>query len=198
MATKEYIINILQLVNFQPTKEMEVRMQYIYVQSLSEGFANNVHEILFSMFRRIFRSPFRTMQMVTTNFKRDEANMGFLLDFLKTNPSSLKKLEKERVTLRFYKPLIIQVKRIAEAKNISLNLYLEQALVEKLKMDSLSDKLKEEVNDYSLLKNKDIDELVYLKHLLNKTLQDNQRLKTAVEKYRSTNNGMEFESFELF
>lgn len=81
---------------------------------------------------------------------------------------------------------------------MSVNLYLEQAMVEKLKMDELSVQLNEEVETYSLLKNKDVDELAYLKQLLNKTLQDNHKLKKAVDKYRSTNNGREFESFELF
>jgi|EP01086_Lenisia_limosa_P017685 hypothetical protein len=138
------------------------------------------------------------MKMVTTSSKHDRNEMSFLSDFLKLSPSSVKELEKERLTLRFHQPLIVKFKNAAKARNMSVNLYLEQAMVEKLKMDELSVQLDEEVETYSLLKNKDIDELAYLKQLLNKTLQDNHKLKKAVDKYRSTNNGREFESFELF
>jgi transcriptional regulator with XRE-family HTH domain len=175
-----------------------VLMQYIYMNSSYEIFFHNVRKTLFSTFHRLFNTHFRTMKMVTTNLKADKTNMALLSELLGVSPLGLKNLEKERMTLRFYKPLMTQVKRVAEAKNISVNLYLEQAVVEKLKMDSLSAELRDEVDTYSLLKNKNIDELAYLKKLLTQTLQDNNRLKKAVEKYRSTNNGMEFESFELF
>lgn len=173
-------------------------MQYICVHTSYELFIHDARQVLLSTFSRIFHRYSRTMKMVTTNLKQNSKDMVFLSDFLKISQSSLKGLERERMTLRFHQPLIAQAKRVAEAKNISVNLYLEQALVEKLKMDSLENELDDDVETYSLLKNKNIDELVFLKQLLNKTLQDNQKLKKAVDTYRRTDNGREFESFELF
>jgi hypothetical protein len=114
------------------------------------------------------------------------------------SPSSLKGLEKDRLTFRLYKPLVDRVKSEADAKNMSVNHYLELAVVEKLKMDALADRVDDDVDDYSLLKNKSQDQLAYLKHLLSQTLQDNERLKQTVEKYRSIEHGAEFDSFELF
>lgn len=174
-------------------------MQYIcsYTSSYDFGFYD-VFKVLSDVLREVFHSYSRTMKMVTTNSKHDSNEMSFLSDFLKLSPSSLKELEKERLTLRFHQPLIVKCKQAAKGRNMSLNLYLEQALVEKLKADELSEQLNDEVETYSLLKNKDLDELAYLKQLLNKTLQDNDKLKKAVDKYRSENNGREFESFELF
>ena len=133
--------------------------------------------------------------MVMNNFSK---HSGDFLDFLNLSPSSLKGLEKDRLTLRLYKPLVDRVKSEADAKNMSVNLYLEQAVVEKLKMDALTDRVDDDVDDYSLLKNKSQDQLAYLKSLLTKTLQDNEKLKKAVDKYRSVEHGPEFDSFELF
>jgi len=126
------------------------------------------------------------------------AHQGFLADFLKVSPSDLKDLEKDRVTLRFYKLFLAKVKQAAEERNMSMTLYLEQAVVEKLKMDDLSLRFKDEVDNYSLLKNKEEDELACMKHLLSQTLHENDKLKQTVEKYRSTNYGSKFESFEFF
>lgn len=138
---------------------------------------------------------FRTMNMVMHNISKHSVQ---LLDLLNMNPSSLKDLEKDRLTVRFYKPLVDIVKSAAEANKMSVNHYLELAVFEKLKVDALAEKLNADMDDYSLLQNKSQDQLAYLKHLLSKTLQDNQRLKLAVDKYRSTEHGDEFESFELF
>lgn len=138
---------------------------------------------------------FSTVNMVMNNFSK---HSGDFLDFLNLSPSSLKGLEKDRLTLRLYKPLVDRVKSEADAKNMSVNLYLEQAVVEKLKMDALTDRVDDDVDDYSLLKNKSQDQLAYLKSLLTKTLQDNEKLKKAVDKYRSVEHGTEFDSFELF
>ena len=174
-------------------------MQYECFYTSSYDFAfHDACQILSNVFSKVFHRYSRTMKMVTTSSKHDRNEMSFLSDFLKLSPSSVKELEKERLTLRFHQPLIVKFKNAAKARNMSVNLYLEQAMVEKLKMDELSVQLDEEVETYSLLKNKDIDELAYLKQLLNTTLQDNHKLKKAVDKYRSTNNGREFESFELF
>ena len=194
----EQIIKLFVLI-LQPTKEMGAFMQYVCFHTSSHELAfHDACQILINAFSKVFRKYSRTMKMVTTNFKYSNNEMSFLSDFLKLSPSSLKELERERLTLRFHQPLIVKFKEAAKARNMSVNLYLEQAMVEKLKTDELSAQLKEEVETYSLLKNKDITELVYLKQLLNKTLQDNHKLKKAVDKYRSTNNGSEFESFELF
>ena len=138
---------------------------------------------------------FCTMNMVMNNISK---HSGQLLDLLKLNPSSLKNLEKDRLTVRFYKPLVDIVKSTAEAKNMSVNHYLELAVLEKLKIDTLTERVDDDVDDYSLLKNKSQDQLAYLKHLLSQTLQDNQRLKQTVDKYRSVEHGNEFDSFELF
>ncbi len=81
---------------------------------------------------------------------------------------------------------------------MSVNHYLELAVLEKLKIDTLTERVDDDVDDYSLLQNKSQDQLVYLKHLLSQTLQDNQRLKQTVDKYRSVEHGNEFDSFELF
>ena len=135
------------------------------------------------------------MNMVMNNISK---HSGQLLDLLKLNPSSLKDLEKDRRTVRFYKPLVDIVKSTAEAKNMSVNHYLELAVLEKLKIDTLTERVDDDVDDYSLLQNKSQDQLVYLKHLLSQTLQDNQRLKQTVDKYRSVEHGAEFDSFELF
>ena len=138
---------------------------------------------------------FSTVNMVMNNFSK---HSGDFLDFLNLSPSSLKGLEKDRLTFRLYKPLVDRVKSEADAKNMSVNHYLELAVVEKLKMDALADRVDDDVDDYSLLKNKSQDQLAYLKHLLSQTLQDNERLKQTVEKYRSIDHGAEFDSFELF
>lgn len=174
-------------------------MQYVcfYTSSYELAF-HDACQVLSKVFSKVFHRYSRTMKMVNTTSKYDSNEMSFLSDFLKLSPSSVKELEKERLTLRFHQPLIVKFKKAAKARNMSVNLYLEQAMVEKLKMDELGVQLNDEVETYSLLKNKDVDELAYLKQLLNKTLQDNHKLKKAVDKYRSTNNGREFESFELF
>ena len=138
---------------------------------------------------------FSTVNMVMNNFSK---HSGDFLDFLNLSPSSLKGLEKDRLTFRLYKPLVDRVKSEADAKNMSVNHYLELAVVEELKMDALADRVDDDVDDYSLLKNKSQDQLAYLKHLLSQTLQDNERLKQTVEKYRSIEHGAEFDSFELF
>ena len=138
---------------------------------------------------------FSTVNMVMNNFSK---HSGDFLDFLNLSPSSLKGLEKDRLTFRLYKPLVDRVKSEADAKNMSVNHYLELAVVEKLNMDALADRADDDVDDYSLLKNKSQDQLAYLKHLLSQTLQDNERLKQTVEKYRSIEHGAEFDSFELF
>lgn len=138
---------------------------------------------------------FSTMHMVMNTVSK---NSGQLLDFLMLNPSSLKNLEKDRLTFRLCKPLVEILKVEANAKNMSVNHYLELAVLEKLKMDALTERINEDVDDYSLLKNKSQDQLAYLKNLLNQTLQDNKRLKQVVDKYRRTEHGDEFDSFELF
>ncbi|RSZ23199.1 hypothetical protein [Acinetobacter bereziniae] len=142
-----------------------------------------------------YHAFFSTMNMVMNTFTR---NSGRLLDFLMSDPSSFKNLEKDRLTFRLYRPLVEIVKVEANAKNMSVNHYLELAVIEKLKMDALTEKVDDDVDDYSLLENKSQDQLAYLKRLLNQTLQDNQRLKQVVDKYRSTEHGNEFDSFELF
>ena len=138
---------------------------------------------------------FSTVNMVMNNFSK---HSGDFLDFLNLSPSSLKGLEKDRLTFRLYKPLVDRVKSEADAKNMSVNHYLELAVLEKLKIDTLTERVDDDVDDYSLLQNKSQDQLVYLKHLLSQTLQDNQRLKQTVDKYRSVEHGNEFDSFELF
>jgi len=138
---------------------------------------------------------FSTVNMVMNNFLK---HSGDFLDFLNLSPSSLKGLEKDRLTFRLYKPLVDRVKSEANARNISVNNYLELAVIEKLKMDALTEKVDDDVHDYSLLKNKSQDQLAYLKCLLSQTLQDNEKLKKAVDKYRSVEHGSEFDSFELF
>ena len=138
---------------------------------------------------------FSTVNMVMNNFSK---HSGDFLDFLNLCPSSLKGLEKDRLTFRLYKPLVDRVKSEADAKNMSVNHYLELAVIEKLKMDALTERVDDDVHDYSLLKNKSQDQLAYLKRLLSQTLQDNEKLKKAVDKYRSVEHGSEFDSFELF
>lgn len=138
---------------------------------------------------------FSTVNMVMNNFSK---HSGDFLDFLNLSPSSLKGLEKDRLTFRLYKPLVDRVKSEADAKNMSVNHYLELAVIEKLKMDALTERVDDDVHDYSLLKNKSQDQLAYLKRLLSQTLQDNEKLKKAVDKYRSVEHGSEFDSFELF
>jgi len=147
-------------------------------------------------YHKVCHDIFQTVKMVMNLYKN--AHKGFLAEFLQVSPSDLKDLEKDRVTLRFHKPLLARVKQAAEERNMSMTFYLEQAVVEKLKMDDLSLRFKDEVDNYSLLKNKEEDELAYLKHLLSQTLHENDKLKTTVEKYRSTNYGSKFESFEFF
>lgn len=141
------------------------------------------------------RVLFSTVNMVMNNFSK---HSGDFLDFLNLSPSSLKGLEKDRLTFRLYKPLVDRVKSEADAKNMSVNHYLELAVIEKLKMDALTERVDDDVHDYSLLKNKSQDQLAYLKRLLSQTLQDNEKLKKAVDKYRSVEHGSEFDSFELF
>lgn len=138
---------------------------------------------------------FSTVNMVMNNFSK---HSGDFLDFLNLSPSSLKGLEKDRLTFRLYKPLVDRVKSEADAKNMSVNHYLELAVIEKLKMDALTERVDDDIHDYSLLKNKSQDQLAYLKRLLSQTLQDNEKLKKAVDKYRSVEHGSEFDSFELF
>lgn len=126
------------------------------------------------------------------------SSSGDFLEFLNLSPSILKGIEKDRLTLRLYKPLVERVKSQAEANNISVNSYLELAVLEKLKVDALTEIVDKDIDSYSLLQNKSVSELDFLKTLLSQTLQDNQRLKQAVEQFRSTAHGDEFDSFELF
>ena len=83
--------------------------------------------------------------------------------------------------------------------NLSVYVSTEHTILKrKLKIDTLTERVDDDVDDYSLLQNKSQDQLLYLKHLLSQTLQDNQRLKQTVDKYRSVEHGNEFDSFELF
>lgn len=173
-------------------------MQSICLSRSNYVTSYNFDCILLSMCRTAFHRFFRTMKMVTTQYKRNTKDENSLEIYFKMNPSSHTRLEKERVTLRFPQLLMAEARKVAEVKNMSMNLYLEQALVEKLKVDSLNTQINEDIETYSLLKNESVDELACLKQLLQKTLHDNEKLKKTVEEYRSTNNGREFESFELF
>jgi len=158
----------------------------------SSNYESSNYDLLNSFCHGIFR----TVKMVMNLYKN--THQVFLSEFLGVRPSDLKNLERDRVTLRFYQPLLTMVKQAAENRNMSMTFYLEQAVVEKLKMDDLSQRFKDEVDNYSLLKNKEEDELACLKNLLSQTLHDNERLKKTVEKYRSTNYGPKFDSFEFF